>query len=177
MEINIRKAAAHCLACGKRFEHLQKHFSQVSAPTDQELLREDYCPECWESGRAADAERALSFWLAKYYDPAAASQPDERTFGPLRTVFYEAVESDQRLEQAIAYIAAHLLRRQKAFRFVKGFEDTESECQVSVFYDKLSGRMTEVVDQEFSVEELQAARQEFTQRLERMEGSQDDSRG
>ncbi len=175
MEIRIRKAAAHCLACGKRFEHLQKHFSQVDAASEDELVREDYCAACWESGRAADAERALSFWRAKYFDPAAASQPDEREFDPLRTVFYEAVENDDRAEQAIAYIAAHLLRRQKVFRFVKGFEDHEAECNVSVFYDKLSGRMTEVADKGFSVEELQGARQEFVQRLERMEGSQDDS--
>jgi len=175
MEINIRKAAAHCLACGTRFEHLQKHFSKVNAANEAELVREDYCAACWESGRAADAERALSFWLAKYFDPAAATQPDEREFGPLRAMFYEAVENEERLEQAIAYIAAHLLRRQKVFRFVKGFEDPESGCNVSVFYDKLCGRLTEVADHGFSVEELEGARQEFVQRLERMEGSQDDS--
>jgi hypothetical protein len=175
MEINIRKASAHCLACGKRFEHLQKHFSQVNPAPEEELVREDYCAACWESGRAADAEHAFSFWLAKYFDPAAASQPDEREFGPLRTVFYEATESEDRVEQAIAYIAAHLLRRQKVFRFVKGFEDSENECNVSVFYDKLSGRLTEVADQAFSVQELEGARQEFVRRLERMEGSQDDS--
>ena len=175
MEIKIRKASAHCLACGKRFEHLERHFSRVNAASEQELLREDYCPDCWESGRAADVEKAYSFWLTKYFDPAAASQPDEQQFSPLRTIFYEAVEEEGRAEQAIAYIAAHLLRRQKVFRFVKGFEDTERECDVSVFYDKLSGRLREVVDRGFSVEELDGARQEFVQRLERMEGSQDDS--
>jgi hypothetical protein len=175
VEIKIRKASAHCLACGKRFEHLEKHFSRVNAADEQELVREDYCPTCWDDGRATDIERAYSFWLAKYFDPAAASQPDEQQFSPLRRIFYEAVESEERAEQAIAYIAAHLLRRQKVFRFVKGFEDTERECYVGVFRDRFSGRLTEVVDPGFSVDELGGARQEFVRRLERMEGSQDDS--
>ena len=175
MEIKIRKASPHCLACGKRFEHLEKHFSRANAADDKELVREDYCPQCWESGRAADVEKMYSYWLSKYFDPAAASQPDEEEFSPLRTIFYEAAESEEKVEQAVAYLAAHLLRRQKVFRFVRGFEDSERDGDVNVFSDRFSGRVAEVVDPGFSVEDLQEARQELLQRLEQMEGSQDDS--
>ena len=175
VEIKIRKASPHCLACGKRFEHRQKHFSRVNTADGQDLLREDYCPACWESGRAADVEKTYSFWLSKYFDPSADSQPDEKEFSPLRTIFYEALEKEDRTEQAVAYLAAHLLRRQKVFRFVRGFEDSEREGDVNVFRDRFSGSVTEVVDPGFSVEELGRARQQLVQTLERMEGSQDDS--
>jgi hypothetical protein len=175
LDIKIRKASSSCLACGKRFEHLRKHFSRANAGDDQELIREDYCPACWESGRAADLENTYSFWLSKYFDPAAASEPDEQEFSPLRTVFYDAVEREGRSEQAVAYLAAHLLRRQKVLRFIRGFEDSERDGDISVFSDRFSDRVAEVVDPGFSVEELQGARQELVQRLEQMEGSQDDS--
>ncbi len=175
MELKIRKASSNCLACGKRFEHLEKHFSRANAAEDEELVREDYCPACWESGRAADVEDTYSFWLAKYFDPAAASEPNEEEFSPLRTIFYEAVEKEDQTEQAIAYLAAHLLRRQKVFRFVRGFADSERDGDINVFADRFTGTVTEVVDPGFSVEDLRAARQELVQRLEQMEGSEDDS--
>lgn len=175
MEIKLRKASAYCLACGKRFQHREKHFSRLNAPDDQELVREDYCPACWESGRAAYVEKTYSFWLSKYFDPSAVSQPDEEVFTPLRSVFYEAVDKEQRVEQAIAYLAAHLLRRQRVFRFVKRFDDTEKEGEMSVFSDRFSGRLAEVPDPGFSMDELQEARRELVQRLEYMEGNRDDS--
>ena len=175
MEIRIRKASAHCLACGKRFQHLDKHFSCVDTTEGQELVREDYCPACWESGRAADVEKTYSFWLSKYFDPSAASQPDEEESTPLRSIFREAVDKEERAEQAIAYLAAHLLRRQKVFRYVRGFENTEKESDVSIFADRFSGRLVEVPDPGFSVDELDEARRELIQRLEHTEEKQDDS--
>ena len=175
MDIKIRKASSHCLACGRRFEHLEKHFSRANAGDEKELVREDYCPDCWKTGRAADIEETYSFWLSKFFDPAAESQPDEQEFSPLRTIFYEAVEKEDQTEQAVAYLAAHLLRRQKVFRLMRGVSDSEREGDVNVFSDRFSGQVTEIVDPGFSVEGLQEARQELIQRLEQMEGSQDDS--
>ena len=175
MEIRIRKASRHCLACGRRFEHLDRHFSRVDPSDEQELVREDYCPACWESGRAAEAEKAYSFWLSKFFDPSAVSQPDEEEFTPLRGIFYDAADKEERAVQAVAYLAAHLLRRQKVFRYLKGFEDAEKESDVSIFTDRFSGRLVEVADPGFSVDELDEARRKLVQRLEQTEDKQDDS--
>lgn len=176
MEIKIHKASRYCLACGKKFEHLEKHHSRLTAPEgEEELPREDYCRECWESGRAADAEKTFSHWIAKYFDVSAAIEPDAAEFTPLRRILYEAIEKEGRREQAITYLAAHLLRRQKAFRYVKGAADPEKDVNVNVFSDRFTGRIVEVLDPGFSVEELNEARGELIRRLEEMEGTQDES--
>lgn len=176
MEIRIRKASGHCLACGKKFQHLEKHFSRVNAPDEQELVREDYCPTCWQNGRAADVEKTYSFWLSKYFDSSAVSQPQEREFTPLRTIFEEATIKEDRTEQAISYLAAHLLRRQKVFRFVRrGAEHAEQEGDVTIFSDRFTGQLVEVIDPGFSIEELNEARRELVRRLEQMEGTQHES--
>lgn len=175
MEIKIRKASTHCLACGTKFEHLDKHFSCLNPPDDQELVREDYCQACWESGRASDVEETYSFWLSKYFDPSAVSEPDEAEFTPLRSIFYGAADKEERAEEAVAYLAAHLLRRQKVFRHVRAFEDTERESAVTTFADRFSGRLVEVPDPGFSADELDEARRELVQRLERTEDERDDT--
>jgi hypothetical protein len=133
----------------------------------KKLVREDYRADAWsdELGRGA-----LAVWQMEYADPKAAEaeQAEEQT--PLRKLFYEAQEGEERDEAALAYLAAQLLRRQKAFRLLKEFEDGDDGAQVALFVDRVDGRMAEIRDPGLSYEELRAAQERLTARLAELEG-------
>lgn len=164
MEIKIDRSAHQCLACERPFSHEEPIWSRVCIG-EEGLLREDYCSACWDAGRAG---QAFSAWSAKYYDPKVAEQEPPEVFSPLRQLFYEAVESEERAEQAKAYLAAQLLRRQKVFRQIKESEE-EGTGRLVLFSDRIGNRLIEVRDPSFSFSEMEAGRSALLARLEELE--------
>jgi hypothetical protein len=165
MEIKIGKSAHACLACGRAFEHDQVLTSVVRIE-QQALLREDYCKECWQPDRAAGA---FSVWSPRFYDPKVAEQEPPEVFSPLRQLFYEAVESEDRHEMAKAYLAAQLLRRQKVFRLVKESADGENDMRLVLFADRIGNRLIEVRDPNLTYAELEAGRRVLLEQLNALE--------
>jgi hypothetical protein len=165
MEIKISKASKTCFACEHKFEHDETLHSLVRLSEDA-LLREDYCPACWNSERA---KTAYSVWSPRYYDPRVAEAEPAEVFSPLRRLFYEAVEEEDRLEQAKAFLAAQLLRRQKVFRLIKESDEPEGEARLCLFADRIGNRLIEVRDPNFTYSEMEAARKRLVTRLEELE--------
>lgn len=165
MDIKICKSARVCRACERDFVHEEPVNSVVRIQVN-ELLREDFCPNCWNAERKAEA---YSHWSTKYYDPRVAEQEPAEAFSPLRQLFYEAVEAEDRVEQAKAFLAAQLLRRQKVFRQIKESDESDGEVKIVLFNDRIGNRLIEVRDPNFSYAELEQGRVLLMARLQELE--------
>jgi len=169
MEIKIGKSARVCRGCERLFEHEETITSLVRIE-NRVLVREDYCAQCWGSGRATGA---YSIWSSRFYDPKVAEQQPPEVFSPLRQAFYEAAESEDRCQLAKAYLAAQLLRRQKVFRLIKEAEDQEGEGRIALYEDRIANRLIEVRDPSLSYAEMEAGRASLLERLSELENPQE----
>jgi hypothetical protein len=165
MEIKIGKSARDCAACEKLFEHEGPIHSCIRRE-DDEFIREDFCPACWNEERA---EHAFSAWQSQFYDPQVAEAAPEESFSPLRRIFYDAVEGEARPQIAVAYLAAQLLRRQKVFRLIKESKDPETEAALILFSDRIGNRLIEVHDPNLAHAELDDARIALQAKLNEIE--------
>lgn len=165
MEIKISRASKTCQSCEHPFVHDEELYSLVRR-AEGALVREDYCGGCW---RPEHASAAYSVWSPRYYDPKVAEQEPPEVFSPLRRLFYEAVEAEDRVEQAKAFLAAQLLRRQKVFRLVKESDEPEGQSRVYLYTDRIGNRLIEVRDPAFTYPELDAGRKKLMSDLEELE--------
>lgn len=167
MEIKIGKSSNVCIACERNLVHEEVFHSRVQILDDQ-LVREDYCGACWVDNRGVDAYFS---WSSRYCDPAVADAQPPEIFSPLRQLFYESLDSDTPLDEATAFLAAQLLRRQKAFRLIKESDEGDSELHILLFNDKIGNRLVEVRDPNFTYGQLETARSSLLQRLAELEGN------
>jgi len=168
MEIKISKSSKACAASERPFEHDEELVSLVRV-VDGDLVREDYARDAWEP---AYAEGAYSVWHTRFYDPQVAEAESPEVFSPLRQLFYEAVESDDRIELAKAYLAGQLLRRQKVFRQIKESDESEGDTRITLFADRIGDRLIEVRDPQFTHQELEEGRKRLLDRLQELEGAE-----
>ena len=73
----------------------------------------------------------------------------------------------------MAYLAAQLLRRQKAFRLIKETADPDSEMNLILFSDRIGNRLIEVSDPNLSHEELEQGRVKLMERLRELESPEE----
>lgn len=165
MEIKIGKSARHCAACEREFVHEEQLHSVVRIE-EQTLVRDDFCEPCWQGGTRT---HAFSVWHSRFYDPRVAEQEPAEVFSPLRQLFYECVDSQERQEMAKAYLAAHLLRRQKVFRLIKESDGSDDEFSIALFSDRIGNRLIEVRDPNLSHDELETGRLRLLARLKELE--------
>ena len=171
MNIKIGKGGHSCTQCERDFQHEEELFSLIRLQ-DQVFNREDYCKSCWNPERADDA---YSTWAPRYYDPKVAEQEPPEVFSPLRQCFYETVESTERPDLSVAYLAAQLLRRQKVFRLIKETDELDGEVKITLFNDRIGNRLIEVRDPDLSHSELQAGRGVLMERLNALENPDADA--
>ncbi len=168
MDIKIGKSARACCECGREFKH-EEPFMTALRPSDLQLERSDYCTACWTEDAFPDT---YSVWQGKFYDPDVAEQGTQDLFSPLRQLFYEASEATDRPTLAMAFLAAHLLRRQKVFRLIKETQDPDTEAVLALFADRIANRLIEVGDPCLSHGELEVGRRLLEERLGEIEESQ-----
>lgn len=170
MEIKITKSAKSCTGCERDFLHDESLHSRVRVG-DEGLIREDYCQDCWpdEAGLVA-----YSTWSTRFYDPQVAEQEAPEVFSPLRTLFYEAVDAEDRMERAKAFLAAQLLRRQKVFRLMKESDEADGDAKILLYVDRIGNRLIEVRDPNFTYTELDQARGALLARLQELESSSEE---
>jgi len=170
MEIRIGKSTRACARTKHPFEHGQELLSLVRQGEDG-IVREDYAKDAWHE---SFAEGAIAVWATSYVDPDNLQKQSEDAFSPLRRLFYDAVESDDRIELAKAYLAAQLLRRQKVFRLIKEGEESDTDAKFALFTDRLDDRMIEVRDPNLSYAELNTARTALMEYLNEAEAPESD---
>lgn len=165
MEIKIARTGKQCYASERPFEHQETVVSLVRY-VDRALQREDYAREAWDPALATGA---IAVWDATYVDPAIENAEPEESFSPLRRLFYDHAEGDERADLAVCYLAAQLLRRQKVFRLVKETEPDEDGVKNTLFADRIGDRLIQVRDPGLTLAELETGRAilvEFLQRAE-----------
>lgn len=165
MEIRIGKTGRKCFISERPFEHDEEVTSLVRL-RDGQLEREDYALENWKAEYGKDA---LAVWATNYQDPAVLEQEPPEAYSPLRQVFYESVESQEREGLATAYLAAQLLRRQKVFRLIKESDAAEGDSRIALFADRIGNRLIEVRDPSLSYEEMESGRGALVTRLAELE--------
>lgn len=170
MEIKIGKTARCCSICEKSFIHDQE-LRSIARIEEGLLIREDFCIQCWDDQTAT---QTYSVWSPVYYDPLVAEQEPEEAFSPLRQLFYDAVESEDRSSLSLAYLAAQLLRRQKVFRLIKETDDPDAAQHVILFSDRIGNRLIEVRDPSLTYAELEDARKELMARLTALEAPEEE---
>ena len=167
MEIKIGKSSNKCAECERNFEH-EEMFNSRAQILDDQLVRQDFCSTCWVDNRNVDAYFA---WSSRYCDPAVADAQPPEIFSPLRQLFYESLDFDTALDGATAFLAAQLLRRQKAFCLIKESDEGDGELHVLLFNDRIGNRLVEVRDPNFTYGQLETARSSLLQRLAELEGT------
>lgn len=165
MDIKIGKSSNACIACERDLAHEEMFHSRVQI-LEEQLVREDYCEDCWVDDLAVDAYFS---WSSRYCDPAVANAQPPEIFSPLRQLFYESLDSDTPLDEATAFLAAQLLRRQKVFRLIKESDEGDGELHILLFNDKIGNRLVEVRDPNFTYAQLETARGNLLQRLAELE--------
>ena len=165
MEIKISKCATKCHSCGQDFTHEQRVHSAALVEKDS-LERRDYCSGC------APGEKDTSLfcsWETLYSDPRILEAERQETLSPLRRLFYDLAGSNERLDLAQAFLAAQLLKRQKAFRQIRESEGGEDAARVTLFLDRAGGRLIETRDLNFTYTELDTVRVLLMEKLRAME--------
>ena len=167
MEIRITKSARACAECERPFEHGEEIFSRIRIE-EQSFVREDFDKEHWQPDKTG---KAIAAWSTTYIDPKIEAEQPPEVFSPLRQVFYESAEKEERDHIATAYLAAQLLRRQKVFRLIKEFDREDSDVRIALFADRIGNRFIEVSDPSLSYQELENGRQALLERLRELEAS------
>ena len=167
MEIRIGKPGRTCALTEKEFQHGESVVS-VMKVENQQLVRHDFSKPVWVEDRATGA---IAVWETQYSDPAVAQQEPAEKFSPLRKIFYETAESEDRVQIAKAYLAAQLLRRQKVFRLVKESDDTDGEMRVALFMDRIGNRLAEARDPQLTYAEMEAGRVQLMEELTALEAA------
>lgn len=166
MEITVQKGLSQCLRCGAAFQHDEKHHSLLRIE-GKDFLREDYCLSCWSERSSKDnGERIYSYWETRYRDPAVARATPQEQFLPLLNLCYESIAEGSADAEAMAYMCALILRRQRVFRFVR--EEKESappSRSVLVFLDKHNDTQIRIVDPELTDSRLQEVKQALEEKI------------
>ena len=87
----------------------------------------------------------------------------------LTAPFYDLAASVERLELAQAFLAAQLLKRQRAFRQVRESEEGDGTIRTTLYLDRATNRLIEACDLNFSYTELDEARIALLDRLHALE--------
>lgn len=181
MEIRFSKIGRQCSVCGVPFRHQEKvrsiaakiddtHCDSDHAKSDKPqssntkakdkekearktFERMDFCALC---AHRATEHQAYCAWTATYADPNVARQEEDH-HSPLRRIFYACCEDADREKRAVAFLAAEMLRRQRAFKKIR--ETLEDGDRRTLWYlDKSGNRIIEVSDPSFTYAELDRAR-------------------
>ncbi|GMV91545.1 MAG: hypothetical protein AMXMBFR82_13230 [Candidatus Hydrogenedentota bacterium] len=170
MEIRIGKPGRECAATERSFEHGETVVSMVKIE-NQALVRLDFARESFQPEMASSA---LAVWETEYIDPRVAEQEPEEAYSPLRKLFYDAVESTDRVELAKAFLAAQLLRRQKVFRHVKESAEGDGDSRVALFTDRINNRLIEVRDPNLTFAEMEQGRTRLVEQLSALEAAENE---
>jgi hypothetical protein len=171
VDIEVQKESSRCNGCGENFVNEQKHYSLLRIE-ESNFTREDYCEKCWAE-RPTVTETAYSFWETRYRDPAMAKAMPEEQFMPLLKLCYESIVLGGRDSEAIAYVCALVLRRQKIFRFVREEKDPSGRG-ILVFTDKYNDAQIRVVDPQLTEAELRGVRQKLEEHMGYARGQVDE---
>ena len=144
-----------------------EHYSVLQRNEAEELwVRLDYCMDCWDAALdTLEPETLHSLWRTRFVDRNAARQTPVNEYTPLLEICYDSLGADEIDSQAMAYLSAMVLRRQKVFRLVRTERDADTDQEALLFYDTVSQAEVRVPDPPLTLDELRATRRVLQERL------------
>ena len=151
-EWKIAKANKACCICATSFGAGQPYFSALSEATPADLVRQDYCVNCFQDKRSANV-----FYFWKTAQPETdAEQPLLRPMIDLEYVFdfFKRLEGDPAPQRiAFRYILALMLIRKKLL-VLDGQMRNAAGVQVQILREKNGGQSHQVCELELSEDEI-----------------------
>jgi hypothetical protein len=125
--LKITRPQNACVKCGAAIADAGKHPSvifaaepqfEAGAEDDEEgVLRQDFCPACWEEIRGTDY---FSFWLARREKPRPRKVQNRRERNTMLLSYFDHLYQQGSHEHAQhLYFMAHLLMKFSVFRWVR----------------------------------------------------------
>jgi hypothetical protein len=152
----ISKSREECSYCGKTFCERAEFYSVLSEE-GEELVREDFCPTCWEKFRT---QPHFCFWRARR-EPAEKRQVLDT--GVMLSLFDQLEGAEDDRKRAFRFVLALYLMRRKELRL----EDIArgDSAEKMVFKRKGSGEKVEVVNPDLDESRIQEVSEHLTDLL------------
>jgi hypothetical protein len=142
-EYNISRTSGVCQACGRTIEPREAYYATVREQ-DSEIVRQDYCLECWPEHQPADEAQLLGLWRGQVPVPTEK----KKTFVDDEVLinFFSRLEgSDEPARQSFRYVLALVLMRKKLLVYDRG-EKNDAGQDVWLMHIKGSTQTHHVVD-------------------------------
>jgi len=162
-DYNISKTAGACFACGKEFDDGQDFMATV-AESEQEIQREDYCLECWQSLAEEKQTGLLGIWRSC----AVAAEEKRKLFvgDELLTSFFERLnEADSEAKIAFRFVLALVLMRKKLLVY-DHTASLEDGTEVWKMHFKGSNQSHSVIDPKMDEDKIREVSSQLGQILE-----------
>ena len=152
----ISKSREQCSYCGKEFSERSTFFSVLSEE-DDELVREDFCPTCWENFRT---QPHFCFWRARREPREKKQKLDTEV---MLSLFDQLEGAEDDRKRAFRFVLALYLMRRKELRLdtIRRGDDAES----MVFKGKGSGEIVEVINPDLDEAQIQQVSEHLTELL------------
>jgi len=150
-EYNISKTAGRCTACDRPLEDGEEMVAAVRE-VGEELLREDYCPACWDAEPRADAPDVLGVW--RTHVPAPQEKKKLFVDDEVLRNFFERLEgADEPAKVSFRYVLALVLMRKKLLVYDRMTRDDDG-TETWQMHFKGSDRTHHVIDPKMDPEKV-----------------------
>ena len=152
----LEKPADHCVSCGVTLDNFKHHRSALVEVSEQ-AVRRDICPHCWEQMNPGEY---FSFWLSRREKKDPQRKLSRKEISEMLLNLFDALyEARDEKYQTHLYVLAHLLMKQKTFKWEKTTRDDETI--VLVFSNLRSGEVVEIPEVELDDNGLVETKQDI----------------
>lgn len=126
MYLKIARPQNACVKCGAPLAEAGKHPSAIFSASnpvveesedDEGVLRQDFCPACWDEVRSTDY---FSFWLARREKPKTRKIQNRRERNSTILSYFDFLYQQGNPDNAQhLYFLAHLLMKFSVFKWVR----------------------------------------------------------
>lgn len=158
MEWEIKRGSNGCLLCNKDFSEGEEYYSALFDES-KTFVRKDFCPLCWNKGKAGEE---FSFWKTKVPKKDKPAQT-MINIEVLLDMFIKLEGNNENHQKNLRYVLALYLIRKKVFK-LKSLKRQDGEEVVVLSYPK-EDREFNVLNPRLKEEEIESITAEMSQLL------------
>jgi hypothetical protein len=124
-EFHITKASGCCCTCRRQLEPGDR-FAASLHETDEQFLRKDWCPDCWDREGQQQNGDLIGSWQSRI--PAAKEKKKLFVDNDVLLNFFRRLEgTDQPERQAFRFVLGLILMQKRLLRYEKTLPGTDEE--------------------------------------------------
>lgn len=162
-EYNISRPAGLCVACQRQLQ-VGEEFIATVKEVQEELLREDFCPPCWQGRQEQPNPDVLGLWHTK----VAPKAQKKRLFvdDELLVSFFERLEgAEEPARINFRFVLALVLMRKRLLAY-DGMERLADGREAWTMHFRGTGKVCSVIDPHMDEEKIAAVSGQLGQVLE-----------